>query len=318
MKKFLHWLGYLVIALLILIIGYAALNYQADMPVAELVAKYTNTESEFVEVDNMIVHYRDEGDPNDSIPLLLLHGTSSSLLTWDKWTEMLKPYHRIIRIDLPGFALTGPNLQQDYSMQYYCEFLSVFLRNLGIKQCYVAGNSLGGSIAWNFAVASPETVKKLILIDAGGYSVKGKRSGGALGFQLARMPIIKNLVRYVTPRSIVAKSLQDAYGDDSKVTDKLVDIYFDMTLREGNRVALIARMSQMWTNDATKIKQIQTPTLILWGDLDQLIPVEHAELFHQDIKGSQVIIYPKVGHVPMEEIPEQTAVDAKRFLGSKK
>ena len=193
-------------------------------------------------------------------------------------------------------------------------FLHRFLQTIGVKQYYLAGNSLGGSIAWNVAVAFPQEVKKLILLDAGGYTTPGKLKGGNLGFRIAKMPIIKNLVRYVTPRGIVEKSLKDTYGDDSKITDQLIDTYWEMTLRTGNREALIKRMEQGWTADASKIKTILCPTLIIWGDLDQLIPVEHAELFHRDILNSKVEILKGVGHVPMEESPESTAQLTAKFL----
>ena len=314
MKKILRWVSYILLGILLILVGYSVANYQADIPPGKLITKYGNIESKFTTIDKVQVHYRDEGDPNDSIPLVLLHGTSSFLQTWDGWTQTLKTSHRIIRLDLPAFGITGPNPQNDYSTQYYVAFLHTFLQNLGVEQCYLAGNSLGGSIAWNYTVAFPNEVKKLILLDAGGYTAKGKRTGGNLGFRIARMPVVNQLVRYITPRSIVAKSLQDTYGDDSKITDELIDRYWEMTLRAGNREALISRMQTMWQNQPALIKQIKCPTLIMWGELDQLIPVEHAELFHQDIKGSQVIIYQGVGHVPMEEIPAQTAKDVALFV----
>lgn len=314
MKRILQLLVYTVLLLLLIVCGYGAFNYQADIPVEQLKAKYTNASSKFVNIDGMAVHYRDEGNPNDTIPLVLIHGTSSFLQTWDGWVGTLGTTHRTIRMDLPGFALTGPNAQQDYSMKYYVGFLRQLLDTLGVKHCYVAGNSLGGSIAWHYALAYPEQVQKLILLDAGGYTAKGKRSGGNLGFRIARMPVLNQVVRYVTPRGIVQKSLEQTYGDDSKINDTLIDTYWQMTLRAGNRAALISRMTQKWQNQPQQIRNIKVPTLILWGELDQLIPVEHAELFRRDIKGSQVIVYQGIGHVPMEEIPERTAQDVRKFL----
>ena len=151
MKKFLKIVAFSVIALLVLVLGYAALNYHADIAVDDLKAKYTNTESEFMDLDGMKVHYRDEGNPSDSIPLVLIHGTSSSLHTWDAWVQDLLPSHRIIRLDMPAFGLTGPNPQQDYSLDYYAHFLHEFLGKLSVKHIYLAGNSLGGSIAWHYA-----------------------------------------------------------------------------------------------------------------------------------------------------------------------
>lgn len=318
MKRFLKILAYLGLGLVVVVLGYGAANFQADMPVEVLKAKYTNAASRFVRLDGMDVHYRDEGNPNDSVPLVLIHGTSSFLQTWDGWVGQLQGKHRIIRMDLPGFALTGPNPQQDYSMGYYVRFVRRLLDTLGVRHCYVAGNSLGGGIAWHYALAYPEQVKKLILIDAGGYTAKGKRSGGNIGFRIARMPLLNQIVRFVTPRSLVKKSLEQTYGNDAQITEALIDQYWEMTLREGNRQALIKRMQNPWKNESASIRNLNMPSLILWGELDQLIPVEHAQLFGRDIANSQVIVYPGVGHIPMEEIPQQTAQDVSKFLGESK
>lgn len=313
MKKTLKYLGF---ALLALVIGYLALNFRADKSVIELMPQFANGESEFMDLDHMRVHYRDEGDATDSIPVVLIHGTSASLHTWDGWTAALKASHRMIRLDMPGYGLTGPNEQGDYSMHYYAEFLHRFLQRLGIKKCYVAGNSLGGAIAWHYAHNYPEGVEKLILIDAAGYRSKGKLGGGALGFKIAQMPVLSTLMKYITPKGIVKKSLLDAYGNDDLVSDTLVNRYFAMLLREGNRAALQQRFTTpLPPDDSALIKQIKCPTLIMWGDLDQLIPVEHAQRFSEDLPNDTLVIYKGLGHVPMEEQAQLTAKAVAVFLG---
>jgi pimeloyl-ACP methyl ester carboxylesterase len=317
MKKLLRLLAYLFAGLLIIVFAYMVVNYHADIPVDDLKAKYTNSSSKFMDLDQMKVHYRDEGNAADSIPLVLIHGTASSLHTWDAWVETLKTEHRIIRLDLPAFGLTGPNPQDDYSLTYYSKFLHDFLEKLGVKHYALAGNSLGGSIVWHHALDYPDQVSKLILIDAGGYSTKGKLSGGAAGFKIAKIPILNKLVSIITPKSIIRKSLLDTYGQDSLVTDQLVDRYFDMLLRAGNRDAVVKRFAAVFKADSHRIKTIKTPTLILWGDLDQLIPVEHAELFHQDLPNDTLVILKGIGHVPMEEAPKASADAVRAFLKKK-
>lgn len=318
MKKILKFTGYFLLSILAIILIVGVFNYQADIPLAELQPKYTNAESEFMDLDDLKIHYRDEGSPQDSIPVVLIHGTSSFLQTWDSWTQTLTPTHRVIRLDLPGFGLTGPTKTNDYSMAFYTKNLHDFLQKLHVNQCYLAGNSLGGAIAWEYAIAYPKEVKKLILIDAGGYPMK-KMGDGNIGFKIAQIPILRNIMTIITPRSLVEKSLRGTYGDATKVTDGLVQKYFDMVLREGNRDALVARFSanKVKNEDYLKIKNITVPTLILWGELDRLIPTENAQKFHEDLPNDTLIIYEGVGHVPMEEEPKKTGQDILIFLSNK-
>jgi pimeloyl-ACP methyl ester carboxylesterase len=318
MRKFFKFIGYTLLALLSVVLVYCVLNYHADIPLAELQPKYTNAESEFMDLDDMKIHYRDEGSAQDSIPVVLIHGTSSFLQTWDAWTQTLSPTHRVIRLDLPGFALTGPTKSNDYSMPFYTKTLHNFLQKLKVNQCYLAGNSLGGAIAWEYVLAYPNEVKKLILIDAGGYPMK-KIGEGNIGFKIAQIPVLRNIMSVVTPRSLVEKSLKGTYGDASKVTDELIQKYYDMVLREGNRDALVARFStkKFKNEDYLKIKTITVPTLLIWGELDRLIPTENAQKFHEDLPNDTLIIYKGVGHVPMEEEPHKTGQDVMSFLKKK-
>lgn len=303
MRFIFRWLARLVILLLVLVLMAGLLLGKKDIPAEELVQKYGRPPSQFMNLMNMRVHYRDEGNRNDTVPLVLIHGTSSSLFTWDSTVHLLGPLRRIIRFDLPGFALTGPHPQRDYSMDMYTRFVDSVLIRLGVHHCVLAGNSLGGAIAWRYAVRYPANVNKLVLVDAGGYVSKDKIDL-PLGFRLAKMPVVNNLVKWITPKQLVRKSVEDVYGDKRRVTDALVDLYSDMTLRAGNRQALIDRMQLGLGEDASaQIRTIQIPTLIIWGDQDHLIPVSNAALFHRDIKGSELIVLKGIGHVPMEEVP---------------
>jgi pimeloyl-ACP methyl ester carboxylesterase len=176
---------------------------------------------------------------------------------------------------------------------------------------------LGGSIVWNYTLVHPEKDSKLILVDAGGFTSSTKPKG-AIGFKLAQMPVMNQLLKVITPKFLVKKSLEDAYGDKTKVTTALVDQYYDMVLRTGNRQAIIDRMQKGFGSNASdKIKEIKTPTLIIWGDKDQLIPVDCAYLFKKNIVNSELIILKGIGHVPMEESPDQFSQLVNRFLISK-
>lgn len=261
----------------------------------------------------MQVHVRDEGPRDDPQPLVLLHGTSASLHTWEGWVKALKDQHRVITLDMPGFGLTGPFLTHDYSMQHYVGFLAETLNQLQVQQYALAGNSLGGGIAWHMALAYPDQVKKLILVDATGYTVKAKSV--PIGFRIAKIPMLNKVMEFTLPRRMVESSVRSVYADPSKVSAELVDRYYDLTLRTGNRRALVERFKQAPSGaDSDAIQNIKAPTLILWGKQDQLIPVENAARFHNDIQGSQIQIFEGLGHVPHEEDPAQTAEAVRSFL----
>jgi pimeloyl-ACP methyl ester carboxylesterase len=286
--------------------------YKSDIPLEELKRKYTNEHSKFIPVMGMSVHYRDEGNPSDSTPLVLVHGTSSSLHTWDSIVPALIDKKRVIRFDLPAFGLTGPNPNRDYSIRFYNTFIDSLLTHLGVHHYTIVGNSLGGSIAWNQALIYPEKVNQLVLVNSGGYPKKNEK--GNIGFKLAAMPVIGDVLVKFTPRSLIKKSIEDVYADKSRVNEQLVQRYYDLLLREGNRQATLDIFKQRKYASAEKIKSISTPTLIIWGEEDQLIDVSNAYLFKKDIQKSELVVIPKTGHVPMEENPSAFLTALNKFI----
>ena len=313
MKTIFKFLKYLLLVIVILILGFVAFNWKNDVSVEELKKKYANTESEFVEIDGMQVHFRDQGLATDSLPIVLIHGTGASLHTWESWVNELKNKHRIITLDLPAYGLTGPNKTGDYSQDFYVNFMENFLSKLNIKRCVLGGNSLGGSITWAFALEHPERVGKMILVDAGGYPMVSKSV--PIAFQIARMPIVGNLFKYILPYAVIEKSLQNVYVHDDRITPELIERYYDLASRTGNRKAFLDRMKSSIKNDNyLKIKTLTMATLIIWGKEDGLIPLDVAEKFHEDLPNDTMIVLKDLGHTPMEEDPMKTVKAVKDFL----
>ena len=295
----------LMLAIVLLSFGVAAL-VRLDVPVHQLEKKYKDAATRTANIDGLKTYYKDEGS---GYPLVLLHGGVSSMQTWDECADVLKKDFRVIRLDLPGYGLTGPNAEKDYSTERYVKFLDSFLGTLNVNKCYIAGNSLGGRIAWEYALAHKDKVSALILIDASGYV--SPKSGMAVS-RLAKIPGIRWILRYVTPEFFVAMNLKQVYGDKSRISDKLVERYYDMVLREGNRDTFGIMINMKRHDQTQEIKAINVPTLILWGSKD--IAVENAYRFNSDIAGSKLIIYDGAGHVPMEEIPQKVSEDIEIFL----
>ena len=315
MNKIKRSLSFSLISILVLLVLVFTVFGQRDIPVEKIKAKYGNAASKYMPLMGMQVHYRDEGNPSDSTPLVLIHGTSSSLHTWDSLVSIMlasSNNRRIIRFDLPAFGITGPNPENYYAGDYYVRFLDSFLNAMHINKCALAGNSLGGAIAWQYTVAHPNKIAKLILLDAGGYPVKNEK--GSLGFKLASTPVINNLLLYITPKFLIRKSLETVFYNNSLISDAIVTRYHEMLLREGNRAATLSLFKNRTASSSEAIKTITQPTLILWGEYDHLIAVDNAYLFQKDIKGSILTVYKNIGHTPMEESPHAVAADIQNFM----
>lgn len=284
--------------------------FKKDIPLKILKEKYCDEQSKFFAFEGIQVHYKDEGK---GMPMVLLHGISASLHAWDDWTTTLKQFYRIIRVDLPGFGITGPNHAQDYSISYYCKFLHAFLQELGIDSFVLAGNSMGGEIAWNFANKYPEKVTHLILIDASGYYKR--KEDLPITYKLAKNDKINWLMARLDVFWMNKLTLRQIFYNKKIITRQLEKRYYELTLRPGNRQAFVERIKLVGEEpikfDLTTLKM---PMLILWGEKDTWVPVVLAKRFHRDVPHAKLIIYPNVGHVPMEEAPEATVKDVLIFL----
>jgi pimeloyl-ACP methyl ester carboxylesterase len=292
---------------------FLALNWQPDRSVDSLRARWAPAPSQFMRIDGLQAHVRDVGPRDDALPVILLHGTGASLHTWEGWVAALSPRRRVITVDLPGFGLTGPDPAGDYTNPRYVRFAIALADALNIQRFVIGGNSMGGEIAWETAVAHPARVQRLILVDAAGYPFAPRSV--PIGFRIARIPLINKLGEVTLPRSLVAASVRNVYGNPALVTEALIDRYQELTLREGNRHALNQRFKQMPAGaNAAAVLQVKTPTLILWGGQDRLIPPEMGRRFAHEIAGSQLLIFEGLGHVPQEEDPATTAAAVQRFL----
>lgn len=284
-----------------------------NLSLEQLKKKYTTKESQFVWINGMHIHYRLTGKG----PLLLLvHGIGSSLHTWSEWHDYLSKDFTVVSLDIPGFGLTGGHPYHDYSFPMYNSVFDQLLDHLQADKVFMVGNSLGGLLTWHYALHAPERLHKIVLMDAAGFNTT-KAELSDIGFHLTIHPFTKKISHYFTPRSLIKSSYSNAVYDASKITEKQVDTYYELLLRKGNREnfsAILENLILTNNNPVGSIRKIQTPTLIMWGEEDNLINVSCAYKFKQTIKGSKLLIYEKVGHLPMEEIPERSAQDTKSFL----
>lgn len=302
--------------ILIAFIGLFIWGYAPDIPLNTLKKDYANQESEFVKLANgMAVHLRDEG-PADAPAIILLHGSNASLHTWDKWTAQLKRQYRVIRFDQAGHGLTGPQPKDCYTTGCYVEAVDLVARQRGLAKFTLGGNSMGGGIAYAYARAHPKKLDGLILVDPSGAPQK-KKPDLPIGFRIAQIPGISWLTQIITPRSIIESSLKQSVSNQAVVTPANVDLYWKMLRREGNRRATSLRFAEYANRRQTKpMKDSPIPALVLWGEEDRLIDVSAAPWFAQQFKGSQVKIYKRIGHLPMEEIAGISAKDVADWMAA--
>lgn len=316
MKLAIKLFSWLLLLTFVGVVIFSALHWVPDRSVEELKTRWTKPSSQFIKINGMQIHFLDEGPRDDLTPIVLLHGTSSSLHTWDGWVDVLKDERRVIRFDMPGFGLTGPSPKNDYTIESYSQIVIAVLKELQLDRFILAGNSLGGYVAWATAIFHPDQVEQLILIDSSGYPFKAQSV--PIGFKVANIPVLNRLMEYVLPKGIIESSLKNVYGNPELVTPELIDRYFDLTSRAGNRTALVERFRQTRPSSlANKVSQIKVPTLILWGGRDNLIPVQYGKRFHKEIVGSKLVVFTELGHVPHEENPIKTVRAVKEFLAQK-
>ncbi|MFT3857982.1 MAG: alpha/beta hydrolase [Aquabacterium sp.] len=311
-----NWLNRLwwsAIVLGIVVAMVVAATWEPDRQLGQLVARWAPSPSSFIELDGMQVHIRDTGPRDDPNPLLMLHGMSSSLHTYEAWQTELDDKRRVITVDLPGFGLTGPSPQGDYRIDAYTRFVLRLLDALNVRHVILVGNALGGEIAWQTAVLAPERVRKLVLIDSDGYQPSVLSM--PIAFQIASMRGLRWISERILPRSLVEVSVRSVFGDQSKATQEKVDRYFELNLRVGNRRALFQRMDQaQFGSNAALIGRVQQPTLVMWGEKDEMISPDQGKLFCRDIPQCRLVTFPSLGHLPQEEDPQTTLKVLRAFL----
>ena len=288
---------------------------QPDIPRAILEAKYAGAPSQFLTLpDGTRAHVRDRG-PRDALALILIHGSNASLYTWEPWAKQLSDGFRIITVDLPGHGLTGAVPNRDYTQEGMVTFIDEVAGILGLHRFAIGGNSMGGRASVLFTIKHPERVTHLVLVDSGGLPTK-QVEAMALAYRLMGIPIANRLLLHITPRSLVVDGLNSAIIHKDIITDEMIDRYWDFIRMDGTRDATITRAKIRDKRIRDDIANIKTPTLILWGENDRTIPVEAAYTFHAAIAGSKLIVYPNTGHVPQEEVADQSAADVRAFLSA--
>ncbi len=304
-RRILRWTAALVLAA---IAALALWLYAPDKPRTALEAAYPG---EYRMVLGQRVRLMDTG-PRTAPALILLHGFGSSLDTWEPWAKALSARYRVIRLDLPGFGLTGPDPAGDYSDERTLAVLAALMDQLALPRATLIGNSLGGRFAWEFAAQHPGRVDKLVLISPDGFASPGFDYGKA-----PKVPLLLELMPWVGPRSLIRANLAPAWAHPEALPDAVLERYRDMLLAPGVRRAILDRTRQtVLTDPSARLRRITAPTLLLWGTHDAMIQVSNAQDYLRLIPHAQLAALPGMGHVPFEESPARALPPLERFLAA--
>jgi pimeloyl-ACP methyl ester carboxylesterase len=288
------------------IVALALVLYTPDKSRAALEAAYPG---DYHVVDGLRLRVRDTG-PRDAPAVILLHGFGASLETWEPWAQALSARFRVIRLDLPGFGLTGADPTGDYTDARTGKILNDLMDQLRVDRASLIGNSLGGRMAWNFAALHPDRVTRLVLVSPDGFA-----SPGFAYDTPPKTPLMMKALPYFAPRGLLKSTLAAAYAHPQALREATVTRYRDMMLAPGVRTAILARMDQTILRDPAPIlARITTPTLLLWGEKDGMIPISNAADYLRLLPHATLVRLPDLGHVPFEEDPVRSLPPVERFL----
>ena len=309
-KRFLQiLLGLLILAVTI---GYVWF-YTPSIPRAALERLYANEASHFLDlVSGTRIHYRDEGPRDAPLTVLLLHGTASSLHTWEGWVTALTDRYRVVTMDLPAHGLTGRTAEDRYDRAGMVAAIAAVVDHLGLDRFVIGGNSMGGEMAMAYALAHPEQVQALILVDSAGLAFRPEHT--PVGFRLAMISWLRPLITRITPRALIARSIAAVYADPARVTPETVDRYWRLLRMEGAREALMQRFVVFRQEPPLPVERIDKPALVLWGREDRLIPLSVGEALARRLPQAKLVVLDGLGHVPQEEDPVRSLVPVRRFL----
>jgi pimeloyl-ACP methyl ester carboxylesterase len=317
-----YWIigGGIVAAVLVVLVVLWASARKPDIPYRTLETRYADAQSRYLDLPGGFhVRYRDQGDPNRPT-LLLVHGFFVSLDEWGPWEQRLAKDYHVVSVDLPGHGLTRAPRGWKPSMAKMVGFVDAFARADHLDRFTLAGHSMGGDIAWRYALAHPDRLKGLILVAAAGWpdrTTSAKQATASL--ESMRNPFVRFLFKDFDQSAAIRSGLAKSYADPRLATDAEVKRYIELSRAPGHRDILLdlaLGFSKRGVATQAALAEITTPTLVLQGGQDRLIPPSDASKFAASIHGSRLIVYPDAGHMAPEEAADASAKDVAAFLAS--
>ena len=266
--------------------------------------------SSYFKFNDLECHYTDEGNGD---VVVLIHGLGDSFKIYDGFAQELAKSYRVLRVDLPAFGLSEvprTSLKMEDLSEFYRNFMSCFVAHLEIQDFHLFGNSLGGWVAWDWTAHNNDKVKTLCLLASAGFEMDKVKTNITKGV-LELIP--HSLLKKGMPFYFARMNANETIYNKDKITPKHLRNNYLMINKKGTLNFMFKLLTGSFIPEIHDVSELKVPTLIVWGENDRIIPVSHAERFHQAIHNSKLVIYPKCGHYPQIEYAQQLIKDWEAF-----
>jgi pimeloyl-ACP methyl ester carboxylesterase len=282
------------------------------LPLQQVIAKHADANSRFIEIDDVKLHYKDQGT---GPAVLLIHGSGGDLGDFDGWAPTLvKQGWRVVRLDLPGFGLSGPVINGNYSIDRVQSLLDGLMDEIGIQRFAVVGTSYGGLAAFRYAATRLERITGLVIMNSAGVEYGKQEVDAKTGEKKFYAASVSDTVSH----EATALSYRKAFGDPSKITETWVDRKVDFSNVVGrDREAALAIDQYVRGTPERVLAHVRAPVLVFWGGASLALSQETADRFYAAVKKAsyrEKAVQAGGGHMMHVELPEPTVATVAEFL----
>ncbi len=282
------------------------------LPLAQVIAKYADADSRFVEIDDVKLHYKDQGQ---GPAVLLIHGSSGDLGDFDGWVPLLlQNGWRVVRLDLPGFGLSGPIVNGNYSIDHAQSLVDGLMDEIGLERFAILGTSYGGPVAFRYAATRTDRITGLVMMNSAGIEYGKQEVDPKTGEKKFYAASVSDTVS----REATAISLRKAFNDPTKVTDAFVDRKVDLSNIVGrDREGALAIDQYVRGKPERVLGHVRAPVLVFWGGASLSLSQDTADRFYAALTRAshrEKQVQPGGGHLMHVEMPEPTVATVAAFL----
>lgn len=310
-----RWIKIIFIILIVLGVG-PLLVPVTDLEGTQTSSSLADPDSQFVEINGLDIHVKSFGDGEPAF--VLLHGFGASLYSWNSVVGTLSEWGKVIAYDRPAFGLTERPLKWDgqnpYSSEAQIELVLGLLDHYNLQKAILVGNSAGGTIAMQFALAYPERVSALILVDP---AVYGQAGGPKWIRSILSIPQIDHLGPLFVRKLLENGSnlVESAWNDPSNITTETITLYKKPLLVDNwDRALWEFTLASKSSNLENELDQFLMPILVITGDNDQIVPTNDSIRLSQALPNAKLVIIKQAGHVPHEEKPKDFLNAVQEFV----
>jgi pimeloyl-ACP methyl ester carboxylesterase len=280
----------------------------------QIEAAYATPDSRFAVIDGVKIHYKDQGH---GPAVLLIHGSMGDTIDWDGWVDVLSPRYRVIRIDLPGFGLSGEIANGNYSIDRDLSLIDGLMDTLGAETFAIVGVSYGGPVAFRYAATRTDRVSALIIMNSAGVEM-GKQ---AVDKKTGKGQFYASISSDAPlTRAFMEAALARSFADPARIPAGMVQRKLDMMNVIDRGAEGETMVKQYVRGDPERVlAHVRAPTLVLWGGAERSLSLSTADRFVSALTHAKAvvkIVVPGGDHFMHVELARETATLARDFLNA--